>query len=277
MEEIQTAQQKRNLERIEKESLLKKNGVFIKIYNINGINFGSINSFSNLFSFHFNENNIPFLNKENSFIESLNYIDFRSGENFQNIINNEIKKNENQQFIFYNLYMDSTNLSKNKFKKKNIFNTYLNFNNDNLISTKKKCIYNISCVSEKKLSKIGLRNYISWLSKKLMNEVENIYFFNKNINVKCFLLNILGDNKEIYSILNLKGNFGKGRFNCRVCDHDNFNENETAKNQIMDMETYYHKIEMCIINEDNFTYYNISKPAEASNLFNLKVFLLFNF
>jgi hypothetical protein len=59
------------------------------------------------------------------------------------------------------------------------------------------------------------------LNKKLKQEVENaIYFFNKNILVKCFLRNIMGDNKEIYSILNLKGNFGKGRFNCRICDHN---------------------------------------------------------
>jgi hypothetical protein len=55
------AQQKRNLERKQKEEELKSYGVFIKIYRINSINFAGVNDFKKLFLFHFLKNEIPLL------------------------------------------------------------------------------------------------------------------------------------------------------------------------------------------------------------------------
>jgi hypothetical protein len=104
-----------------------------------------------------------------------------------------------------------------------------------LANIKKKFIFNISSISENKLKTIGLNNYLSWLCMKLKNEVEEgIYFLNKKIMVKCFMLGVLGDNKEIYQLLCLKGNFGKGNFRCRCCDINSNNLNENEKNVIMD-------------------------------------------
>jgi len=144
-------QQRRNEFRTIKEDILLKNNVFKKIYSINNvennkkIKFGSLNNYANLFKFHFKINNIPFLNKNNYKTVDKNLIsDFRNSDHFKNIFLNEFHGEEN--FIFYNIYFDSTNISKNKNKNKNIITVYLTFLNDLLIEKKKKNIFIIFVV-----------------------------------------------------------------------------------------------------------------------------------
>jgi hypothetical protein len=272
---MNSAQQKRNLLRLEKEEEFKKFNVFIKIYKINNINFASVNSFKNLFIFHFITNDIPFINEKNYKDNSRNFIDFRSGIHFQKIFLTENKNSNFQNFIFYNLYFDSTNVSKNNNieKKKNIFNCYLTFNNDILKKSEKKYTYNISSITESKLKTIGLNNYLYWLCSKLKYEVEEygIYFIEKNIFAKAILLGCLGDNKEIYELIGFKLNFGRGNFTCRCCDNSKKEKNNT-KNIIYNNQIYLHFIDMVKQNKNNFQIYNIKEPGEISNLFILKVF-----
>jgi hypothetical protein len=269
-----TAQQKRNLERLEREEEFKK----FKI-KINEQNFGSLNSFKNLFLYHFTKNDIPFINQQNYYSNSTRFTDFRSGIFFQNIILTEIKKNQFKNYIFYNLYFDSTNLSKNKLKKKNIFNTYIQFNNDLIKKDlNKKFIYNLSSISENKLKIIGINNYLFWLCTKLKEEVQDgIYFVEKNKFVKSILLYVLGDNKEIYELLGLKLNFGKGNFKCRCCDINSKDLNDNEKNTILNNDNYFHFIKMVKYNINNHIFFNIRIPPQKSNLFILEVFFFFFF
>jgi hypothetical protein len=203
------ASSKRSYYRIEKEKEYFSYQVLRKIFslkeNSNKINFSSINNFKNLFTYHILKNNISLINKTNFKVNDLKIKDFRQSTNYKRIINNEFNINNNNNnidpnYIFYNLYFDSTNISKVKFKKKNIYNVYLNFNC--IESNSKKFIYNICSVDEKLLKKINKNLFLEFLSNKLKNEVENGFFIKGKL-VKAFCLFIIGDNKEQYDLLRL--------------------------------------------------------------------------
>ena len=205
---LKKRENKRNLT----NSLFENETYTFKISNKN-INFKCLKNFSKLFNFHFQKYKSPFLNFSNCDPKSNFFSDFRSGLFYLNFLE-EIVKFSN--IILYLLYFDST-----KIKTRNIFTCYLSVLNDQLNETiSKKVIYNISFIDEKNLKIIGLQNYLSFLITKFKEEVEIGMEFQENVIVPGFLFNVLRDNAEIYSILNLKISFGKSRFPCRICDFD---------------------------------------------------------
>jgi hypothetical protein len=169
--------------------------------------------------------------------------------------------------ILFNLYFDSTNLSKNKNKNKNIFEVYLTFCNDSLKSNSnsKKHIYNLLCIEEKKLKNININSILEFLCNKIKNEVQNFYI--ENILVKSYCLFVIGDNKEIYDLLRLKTNFGTSRWMCRVCDHDKHNLNN-INTTLTNNDNYLFGVKAINLNEDNTEFFN--NKNEISNLFILK-------
>jgi hypothetical protein len=271
------AHTKRTFFRLEKEKELKDNKILRKTYSLSNnnkkINFSSLNNFKNLFLYHFKKNNIPLISISNFKNESAKISDFRDSKIFRSIIKNEFNLNFDSKLIFYNLYFDSTNVSKVKAKRKNIFEVYLNFNNDLLKNNSKKIIYNICSIEEKLLKKINLNCFLEFLSRKLKKEVEDGFLIN-DIFVKAFCLFIIGDNKEQYELLRLKGNFGNNRWCCRCCDYDKQNPSN-IETQITSNEDYIFAIDMIKSNEENTKFFNCKN--EISNLFILKVFFLIFF
>ncbi len=67
---------------------------------------------------------------------------------------------------------------------------------------------------------IKISKLIKFICLKLKVEVECGVQFSRDLLVPGFLFSVLGDNKEIYDILNLSISFGTSRFPCRICDID---------------------------------------------------------
>jgi len=207
----------------------------VKIYSSSEkkyINFGCLKSFSKLFQYHFLKNKIPLLNKNNCNSPSLEteIEDFRDGNFYKSKFKNFILNNN---VILYQLYMDGTKIG-NKKKSKEIVNIYLTFINDNLINLPKKFIYNISFITKDNLKKITLDKYLYFIISKFKLEVENGILL-ENRKIYCFLYSFIGDNKEIYGILNLKVSFSKTIFSCKCCD---VNTKENVENTIKNMDLY---------------------------------------
>jgi len=196
---------------------------YLKNNKIKKVYYMGLESFTNLVEYHFNKYNINFLNKENSYCNNLNcFKDFRDGSYFKNnnIFQNHINLNNN--LFLYNVYMDGT-----KIFKREVINVYLEFVNDFICKNlKKKIIYNLFFIENKFFKLIKFSDFTEVLFLKL-KELENGFYININ-NQKTLvygnLFSMIGDNKEIYKLLNFKINFGTSNFLCRICDHENNSE-----------------------------------------------------
>jgi len=218
------------------------------------LNFGSLENYSNLFIYHFTKNNVPFLNLNNC-------KRYQQNGNEKQVYYFKIKKFKN--IILYQIFIDGT-----KIGKKEIINIYLCIMNDYLVSKmNKKFIYNIASINKKNLD---LNDFILFLCGKLKNEVESGIMFSNKEKVPGFLFSIIGDNAEIYNVLNLKISFAKSTFSCRVCDK---NTQESNEDKILNYENYTIK--------DNDWYNNEVKQRKKSkkmkNFIVLKKFQIFLF
>jgi len=178
----------------------------------NGVNFACISNLNTLFTSHF-QKNIPFLNLENSTVINENgFTDFRDGLHFKTNFLPKIQKYGN--IILNLIYFDGTNISKTGGSE--CYNCYLTFLNDKIITNnKKKYIYNIAFISKKNLNIVGKDEFLDYIITKFKNEVES-----SNNLPKSYCFGVIGDNQEIYRILNLKVNFSFTKFICRCCDYD---------------------------------------------------------
>jgi hypothetical protein len=234
-----------------------------KIYNIifneKKYNFIMIKNFFNIILHHFENNEIKFINNTNNKNNSEKIKDFRNCTHFKDKF---LNTSEKTNLILYNLYMDSTNLSRNKKKKKDILCIYLTFLNDTLQKINKKFIYNVGCISGNIIQIIGLQTFLKFLFEKIKIELEPKNLRIKNELVKIFLYNLLGDNLEIYSCLNYKICFGRGEHSCRICDVNTKNYenllNVYDDYVIRDKKVFNHEINMIKINIKNKKYYPIT-------------------
>jgi hypothetical protein len=250
---------KRQLNRNKEIDLLQS-----KIYCLNSKNrifkFMMLDNLLNLVTFHFNNNDINFINNSNCFGSEETVVqDFRDSEHFKTNFLNKAKKNN---LILINIYMDSTNFSKNKKKKKDVLCVYLTFVNDTLQKMNKRIIYNLACISCDIIREIGLQTFLKFIFEKIKNELEgkkNFKIKENTFAVKIFIFHILGDNLEIYSILNNKVCFGRGSHSCRVCDVNTKNYSNLIENYekyiIRDNEIYNHEINQIKINKKNSKFY----------------------
>jgi hypothetical protein len=179
-----------------------------KIYTISKnqkkYKFMMLDSLYNLVEHHFSTNTeIKFINNTNNKNNSNKIKDFRNSSHFRD---NFLNTSEKTNLILFNLYVDSTNLSRNKKKKKDCLCVYITFLNDVLQKINKKIMYNFASISGEIIKKIGLQTFLKLLFRKIKEiEQKNLKILQNN--VKIFLFNVLGDNQEIYSILNYKLSF----------------------------------------------------------------------
>jgi hypothetical protein len=196
------------------------------------INFSTLENYGDVFKKHFSENEIPFLTLENSVTENFTLKDFRDGSFFKEVFLPKIF--ENGDTFLYQIYFDGT-----KIFNKNTINCYLTILNDKLVKMNKKIIYNISFIKPSHLKSITMEKYLMFIIKKLKDECSKIEI--KKLKDECskicfgYLFSIIGDNAEIYNILNLKVSFALSIFRCRCCD---INTQETNEN-IMKNYNYY--------------------------------------
>jgi hypothetical protein len=191
-------------------------------------NFAVLKDFSKLMIKHF-QNDIPLFNTSNSMSTNEKiFSDFRDGSFFKKIFLPKIVLFKN--VFLYNVYFDGTNIHQNK----SIINCYLTILNDKLIKMNKKFIYNISFISKEILKEVTMKKYLNYLVSRFKNELSKIELNGKS----CFgfLFSVIGDNQEVYNILNLKVSFSKSIFRCRVCD---CNTLDTKENMIKNYNNYH--------------------------------------
>jgi len=191
--------------RVERRVFFKKNiNFFPKKIKISNVNISCINNLEILKNYHFENNDIPFINLKN--YKQLINCDFRYGWRFKNIFFSNLNLYGNVNNYFFVLFLDDTIVNDKKVKV-----VYLYFMNDLLINLKKKKIYTILTVNTEKFKKIKIEFY-KFLLEKIQNELLSI-----NNNIKGNLLCIIADNVEAFEILNLKANFKSQNFQCRFC------------------------------------------------------------
>jgi len=119
--------------------------------------------------------------------------------------------------------------------------------NDKLTKLNKKIIYNVSFIKPSNLKSITMEKYLMFLIQKFKNECSIIEINNKIC--KTYLFSVIGDNVEIYNILNLKVSFALSIFRCRCCDVNTQQTNEYIMNNysnyhLKNNEDYYQDVKL---------------------------------
>jgi hypothetical protein len=259
----QISQQKRFLlrEKLKNNYLIPKIGY---LFSSEGKKkkFSTLLNYGNIFIKHFTENPIPMLNKNNCYGTNNGiFKDYRDGFFFQKSFLPLIL-NKNEEIFLYQLYFDGTKVFNN-----NSINCYLTVLNDKLTNFNKKIIYNLSFIKPSNLKLITMPNYLNFIVNKLKKECSKIQIKQK---IYCgYLFSYVGDNAEIYSMLNLKISFSNSIFRCRCCDTNTQQSNEDTKKDFYKFKlknnTIYKK-EVILRNSSKYLQ-KIYNPSAVSNCF----------